>query len=1189
MNKVHRVVWNRGTGQWVVAAETARSSGKSGKVTRCMAGAQTLLVGAMALAGSTLVHAADECGPAAISITCALDSYANGILYYPNTTIGNLILDNAAMVVSTQGVLAGSTTSANNVTVMANRFSQIHTTASGVEGRGIMAVSNGQATVHVTGGRITTLASGAHGILASSTQGSSVTVGGDISTLGSDAHGAQASSSEGPAQVDMQSGLVSTAGDNAEGLYAVGGGSIVTISATQSGGSIVTAGTDADGVMAHADNPAATGVVVLASQTGGTIETSGGASPVFNGSSGVAARIEGQGTATASQSAGASIVTQGDFGYGLSATTGITTGQGDVDVVQAGSISTHGVNAPGVYAATRDGHAHVLQEATGSITTTTANSSGIHAESPTNGTSSVTQRGTINSNDEGIAANATGQVTVSQEGGFINATLAGINTNSTAGNVQVSQDAAGQITTTDASAAGIRVQAALGDAAVLQDGRVQSAGVGISISTPLGAANLVRNDGQITAVGDGVQITSGTASVTNTGGSINSTSGDGIDLSGVTHGSTVINSGNITATSAGNYAIRGSASGDRVTTTAGTIRGDIGLGAGNDQLVASGGSLVGSTFMDSGNDTVLLAGRVDISRTPRFDGGAGDDALTLSGLSVRGFTGATDDLAKGNNLTGWETINVVDGGTLKLTGDLFEAGPAGVRQLNIDSGATLDLKGGSPGVFTINGSLDNAGTVTFQDGAGDDQATLTGNYGGNTGSVILFDTVFRDDASATDRLNIQGDVSGQSTLNINNIGGSGAQTTNGIQLIQVDGSSDSSNFRWDIGNLQVGNYQYVLQQGSAADANDWYLVSAVVPCEQNNTCPAQSEGPTPLKSTGPLVYAPGTAVPLWRPAISAYSVARSMNADVGFMQTATLHQRQGDLNVQGAEQGKAWGRFLAQDLTGKGRDRFSYDQESQGFQFGNDLRNSSDEQGTRSRMGWLGHYVSSHTDTWDRVRPTAGLPADTGLINTKSYGLGGYKTEMKSDGSYTDWVGHLNLIKNDFSVSYGDKAMQKGWQLALGVEKGVPLKTFQFASGTQWTVEGQGQAVLLHTRYGAFEDTYSRMKGESFDALRTRAGVRVHNGQAWDGKGQTDETQYYGIAHLVHDLVKTRQMTLSAKQGGAQVKAGETFDQTYLELGVGVQTKASDAAWLWVDARYEAGLRNRKDTSKLSLGFKKSF
>ena len=381
----------------------------------------------------------------------------------------------------------------------------------------------------------------------------------------------------------------------------------------------------------------------------------------------------------------------------------------------------------------------------------------------------------------------------------------------------------------------------------------------------------------------------------------------------------------------------------------------------------------------------------------------------------------------------------------------------------------------------------------------------------------------------------------------------------------------------------------MLKEGSAAAANDWYLVSAVVPCEQNNTCPAQSEGPTPLKSTGPLVYAPGTAVPLWRPAISAYSVARSMNADVGFMQTATLHQRQGDLNVQGAEQGKAWGRFLAQDLTGKGRDRFSYDQESQGFQFGNDLRNSSDEQGTRSRMGWLGHYVSSHTDTWDRVRPTAGLPADTGLINTKSYGLGGYKTEMKSDGSYTDWVGHLNLIKNDFSVSYGDKAMQKGWQLALGVEKGVPLKTFQFASGTQWTVEGQGQAVLLHTRYGAFEDTYSRMKGESFDALRTRAGVRVHNGQAWDGKGQTDETQYYGIAHLVHDLVKTRQMTLSAKQGGAQVKAGETFDQTYLELGVGVQTKASDAAWLWVDARYEAGLRNRKDTSKLSLGFKKSF
>lgn len=1044
------------------------------------------------------------------------------------------------------------------------------------------------ATGHLTvdgNSEISTQAATAHGIYASgastaSLEGSVNT----ISTVGNNAHGAYASggvasiaigataaSTTGP-NVHLAVGNVSTAGSNAEGLYALSGASNVTMQATQSGGSITTGGLDSDGIVAFANGAAATGVTAIANQSGGSIVTTGQATTLLgmpiNGSAGIVAQVAGNGEARGIQTGG-SIHTSGTLGYGMAV---LNSGTGDARAEQHSSIVTNGELGQGIGVQTNGGNAYVIS--TGSIQTNGQSAAGIFALASGDvdidqGRGSITTTGVGQSvylppiltllgignadtgNSDGILAYAQGGGGVNIRSGNINAAGDGIDANAMGG----------------------------GNVNITTSGNIQAGEEGIDAYSESG--NIVISNGASTTTG-GTSILAvadtGTAQITNTG-SITSSGGDGINVEAVAGGATVINNGNIIATSAGHYAIRGSAANDSVITTAGTIRGDISLDSGNDTFVASGGSINGSVFMGSGNDNAVLGGSFDPAELSQIDGSAGTDTLGISGLSLSGYT---DSGAGGVNLTGWETINVEDGGTLKLTGDLFEAGPAGVRQLNIDASSTLDLTGNSPGIFTIHGSVSNAGTLTFADGAGDDQTTVAGNYAGASGSTILFDTMFNDDASATDRLVVNGDVSGASVLTVNNIGGSGAQTTHGIKLIQVDGSSGSSNFSWNIGNLQVGNYQYVLQQGSAVDANDWYLVSAVVPCEQSGTCSSNGN------PNAPVVYAPGKPQPLWRPAVSAYSVARSMNADIGFMQTATLHQRQGDLNVQSAEEGKAWGRFLAQDLTGKGRDRFSYDQESQGFQLGHDLSNRTDEAGTRTRMGWLGHYVNSKTDAWDHVRPTAGLQAETGRISTESYGLGAYRTDIKGDGSYIDWMGHLNQIKNDFSDSYGERAKQKGWQVALAVENGMPLTSFEVASN-QWTVEGQGQAVLLHTRYGAFEDNYSRMKGESFDALRARVGIRVHNRQGRVDGAEAQKTQYYGIVHLVHDLIKTREMTLSAKGVNQQVKAGETFDQTYLEVGAGVQTQMGEASWLWVDARFEAGLKNRKDTGKLSFGFKKSF
>ncbi|CCJ72815.1 FIG00554060: hypothetical protein [Cronobacter condimenti 1330] len=48
------------------------------------------------------------------------------------------------------------------------------------------------------------------------------------------------------------------------------------------------------------------------------------------------------------------------------------------------------------------------------------------------------------------------------------------------------------------------------------------------------------------------------------------------------------------------------------------------------------------------------------------------------------------------------------------------------------------------------------------------------------------------DDSPTDHLAITGDSAGTSSLDVANIGGQGAQTINGIELISVGGASDAS-------------------------------------------------------------------------------------------------------------------------------------------------------------------------------------------------------------------------------------------------------------------------------------------------------------------------------------------------------------------------------------------------------------
>ncbi len=609
----------------------------------------------------------------------------------------------------------------------------------------------------------------------------------------------------------------------------------------------------------------------------------------------------------------------------------------------------------------------------------------------------------------------------------------------------------------------------------------------------------------------------------------------------------------------------------------GTLTGNLNAGAGNDTATASGGTLIGNTLMGDGDDVVTLTGTVNVTAAPQFDGGVGSDVLNVDGLNLRGFTAASNDgtgnLTETNNsnLTGWETINVKNAGTLKLSNNLFTANNTG--NLNVDATSTLDLKGNSPGIFTIFGTVNNSGMMTMADGAADDLTTITGNYTGVAGSQFAIDTVLGNDSSLTDKLVVNGNTSGATALSVTNAGGAGAPTVEGIQVVQVDGASDGT-FSL-AAPVQAGSYEYTLQKNgvSTPTDGDWYLRSTFVATCANTPSLCPVDPIDPVDPPKPPVY-------IYRPGVALYVTAQSANADAGFLQMSTLHQRMGEQRDLPTDKPQTWGRLIGAGVSNAGGSRFEYDQFTTGFQFGHDLLHKTSSTGTQQRAGVTVQYAHSSMDAKDRVRPLVGLGEDTGSMNSNSVGLGGYYTRMNQAGAYLDVVSQVNHLTNKFSDSYGGNSKQKGWQFGLSAEVGKPV-----ADLGGWKFEPQAQLSYLHTRYDDFTDRYSNIDGLNASQLRGRLGLRVYKDFMVDNKA----AQYYGIVNVHHDFLKAKSVTLHDRVGMGSASVRESYDRTFGEVGLGIQGHIRNNTYVYADARYQRSFKGNKEGAQFNVGIKASF
>lgn len=298
-----------------------------------------------------------------------------------------------------------------------------------------------------------------------------------------------------------------------------------------------------------------------------------------------------------------------------------------------------------------------------------------------------------------------------------------------------------------------------------------------------------------------------------------------------------------------------------------TLTGNVDIiGAGDSLQVNSGNLTLAGTVSNAGNTLVANEATLQL--------GNGEGMASLSGgLTNNGtvifnqggnFTFSTDMTGSGN-------VEKVDANTLTLTGNNSYTGDTTLRNgttlvaagatLGVEnSNATLTVQNGAKfatagtvynnitilsggtlaawnaiegnttlrnaGIDTINGNVTNSGTLLLSaaDHSVGNDFTINGDYTGAEGSQIVLNSELGTDTAPTDHLTITGSSFGQSGVTVSNMGGLGAQTVNGMEIVSVAGSSEA---QLTLAKPVVaGAYEYSLYQHS--DGN-WYLESKATP------------------------------------------------------------------------------------------------------------------------------------------------------------------------------------------------------------------------------------------------------------------------------------------------------------------------------------------------------------------------
>ena len=597
---------------------------------------------------------------------------------------------------------------------------------------------------------------------------------------------------------------------------------------------------------------------------------------------------------------------------------------------------------------------------------------------------------------------------------------------------------------------------------------------------------------------------------------------------------------------------------------------------GTDLTVTDGGNWTGSVWAKNG-------GTASVTVTGTWTGMVKDPGLQ----TPRSYVLRQEAMARAEEAAAEDETQVM---TLLAVSDT-DSGAAAT-----DTAIPVTLNG-SGSVWNVTesgtvGSLNiDSGTVNFPTPASNDTftgttLTVNGDFTGN-GGLFTMNTVLSNDAAATDKLIVKGNATGTAQMTFTNVGGTGAQTVDGIRVAVVEGNSDLTITKPAKNFLRAGPYIYQLKQVQ----NSWYLTSqkqlVFLPFTgdvdpENPSADDPSKGNTPEASDLPDIIpaTPGFANHVIRPELGAYA-NNALASNTLF--SMSLEERLGEAKYADAMRGKDGeksGSFWIRAHGGHTRngmeDGVLTTRGNWGvMQVGGDVISWPTSGSHRFHAGLMAGYAHESSRT---TSPDAGYSAK-GKVSGYSVGLYGTWMNEKSDGTgpYADVWAQWQRFKNKVSASSPDTVSYHAKGFTLSFEGGYAfgLKDWKSADGADNARRRQlqGQVIRMGVRDDGVIDAYgTSIEGLGAGNVRTRLGAKLYYQKANGEKGTAFKP--FLALNWYHDT-----KAFGARFDGIadRIDGGRNTG----EVKLGLEAKLRKNVNLWGSVGYEAGSESYRNVEAL--------
>lgn len=574
------------------------------------------------------------------------------------------------------------------------------------------------------------------------------------------------------------------------------------------------------------------------------------------------------------------------------------------------------------------------------------------------------------------------------------------------------------------------------------------------------------------------------------------------------------------------------------------------------------------------------------------DGSTGGRFLIDGDLHAAGATAATSSLPQQNSTI---KLNMTDN-SLWSGASYITSATAGTGVISLQmSDATWNMTNSSTLTdLTLNGGS----VVNFGHADGEPWQTLTINedFTGNGGKLV-FNTVLNDDTSETDKLKVLGNTAGNAFVAVNNIGGTGAQTIEGIEIIEVAGNSDGTFEK--AGRIVAGAYDYnVVQKGS-----NWYLTSFIPappdpedpdPVDPHDPDPVDPDpvdpiDPDPVDPVDPIIpepeepVAPPVTEQQYRPEAGSY-LANNYAANTLFM--TRLHDRLGETQYVDMLTGEKkvtslWMRNVGAHTRFKdGSGQLKTQSNSYVMQLGGDLAQWSSDGLDRWHLGAMAGYANSQ----NRTQSSLTGYHSRGQVTGYSVGLYGtwYANDADKTGTYVDTWALYNWFDNKVMGQEQAAEKYKSSGITASVEAGYSFKLGESERNSYW-LQPKAQVVWMDVQADSHREANgTRVKDDNDGNLMTLLGVKAFiNGHNAIDDGKSREFQPFVEANWIHNT-----QTTSVKMDDVSNDMRGT--KNIGELKVGVEGQITPRLNVWSNVAQQVGDKGYSDTRGM-LGVKYNF